>query len=65
MKNELAQRGVAVLLLHPGWVQTDMGGNRAPINANTSVDGMMERIAELTVEQTGAYVQFDGTPVPW
>ena len=65
MKNELAERGVAVLLLHPGWVQTDMGGVNAPIDARTSVAGMMDRIAELTIQQTGAYVQYDGTPVPW
>ena len=65
MKNELAERGVAVLLLHPGWVQTDMGGVNAPIDVRTSVAGMMDRIAELTIQQTGAYVQYDGTPVPW
>ena len=65
MKNELAERGVAVLLLHPGWVQTDMGGAHAPIDVQTSVNGMMQRIKELNLENTGTYVQFDGTPVPW
>jgi len=65
MKNELAQRGVAVLLLHPGWVQTDMGGAHAPVDVQTSVNGMMQRIKELNLANTGTYVQFDGTPVPW
>ena len=65
MKPELAERGVATVLLHPGWVQTDMGGPHAPVNAVDSVAGMLARIDELTVATSGLYRSFDGTLLPW
>lgn len=65
MKPELAKRGVATVLLHPGWVQTDMGGPHAPVNAVDSVAGMLERIDELTTATSGAYRSFDGAFLPW
>jgi len=65
MKPELAERGVATVLLHPGWVQTDMGGPQAPVNTVDSVAGMLARIDELTVATSGSYRSFDGTNLPW
>jgi len=65
MKPELAKRGVATVLLHPGWVQTDMGGPHAPVDAVDSVAGMLERIDELTVMTSGSYRSFDGAFLPW
>jgi len=65
MKPELAERGVATVLLHPGWVQTDMGGPHAPVNTVDSVAGMLARIDELTVATSGSYRSFDGTILPW
>jgi NAD(P)-dependent dehydrogenase (short-subunit alcohol dehydrogenase family) len=65
MKPELAERGVAAVLLHPGWVQTDMGGPQAPVNTVDSVAGMLARIDELTVATSGSYRSFDGTILPW
>jgi len=65
MKPELAERGVATVLLHPGWVQTDMGGPQAPVNTVDSVAGMLARIDELTVATSGSYRSFDGTILPW
>lgn len=65
MKPELVERGVATVLLHPGWVQTDMGGPHAPVNTVDSVAGMLARIDELTVATSGLYRSFDGTLLPW
>jgi NAD(P)-dependent dehydrogenase (short-subunit alcohol dehydrogenase family) len=65
MKPELAERGVATVLLHPGWVQTDMGGPHAPVNTVDSVAGMLACIDELTVATSGSYRSFDGTILPW
>lgn len=65
MKNELRERGVSVLLIHPGWVETDMGGPNAPIQAEESVNGIMARIDEQTLELTGRFVDYTGQTLPW
>jgi len=56
---------IVVGLLHPGWVSTDMGGPRAPIDAQTSVTGMRRVIATLTKERAGRFWAYDGSEVPW
>ena len=65
MKNELTSQGISILIMHPGWVETDMGGPHAPLSVEESVNGIMQRIKEQTLEMTGRYVQFDGTPIEW
>lgn len=57
--------GLSVLLLHPGWVQTAMGGRNAPIDATTSVRGMRKIIAELAPARSGAFLTYDGRELPW
>ena len=65
MKNELGAVGVSVLLIHPGWVETDMGGSNAPLQASESVAGILEQIAEQTVEVSGRFVDYKGERLPW
>ena len=62
---DLKSQGIGVLILHPGWVQTDMGGMNALIDAKTSVQGMCEVIDRFNLSQTGAFIKYDGTPMPW
>ena len=65
MSLELKQHAVGILLLHPGWVKTRMGGDNAPLTPKQSVDGMMHMVSNFTLPMTGQYYRYDGTPMPW
>ena len=62
---ELKEQAVGVLIFHPGWVKTDMGGNNAPLEAVQSIAGMRQVISAFSLEQTGHFVKYDGTSLPW
>jgi len=52
-------------LFHPGWVQTDMGGPGADIDAKTSVRSLRKAISELTPADNGGFFNYDGSPLEW
>ncbi|MBK8907998.1 MAG: SDR family oxidoreductase [Rhodospirillales bacterium] len=62
---DLKSRGIALVILHPGWVRTDMGGPHGLLDPPESISGMRRVIAELNVENTGRFVNYDGSEVPW
>lgn len=62
---DLQPRSIGVLILHPGWVRTDMGGPDALIDVETSVSGMRRRIAEFALPQSGSFIRYDGNIAPW
>lgn len=62
---DLKPDGIGVLILHPGWVQTDMGGANALIDSKTSVAGMCNVIDNFTLAQTGSFIKYDGKNLPW
>ena len=49
-----------MVCLHPGWVQTDMGGGAAPMTPEASASGLRRVMAALTPADRGAYIQYDG-----
>jgi NAD(P)-dependent dehydrogenase (short-subunit alcohol dehydrogenase family) len=59
------QRPVTLLLLHPGWVQTDMGGAGAPLGAEESVAGMRRVIEALPRSESGTFLDYRGGSIPW
>lgn len=65
MANALAPQGIAVVLLHPGWVRTDMGGPNGMIDAPESIQGMRAMIAQTSVASTGRFVDYQGKELPW
>lgn len=62
---DLSGKGVITLLLHPGWVQTDMGGTSALIDTVTSVTGMRAVIEGAGAADNGRFFNYDGTELPW
>ncbi len=63
--NDLKPRGVTVVALHPGWVQTRMGGQNAPVTLQASVAGQQKLFDSLTMAQSGQFFNYDGTELPW
>ena len=62
---DLAPRHIKVVVLHPGWVQTDMGGPNALITVAKSVAGLSSVIANLTTAQSGNFINYDGSTIAW
>ncbi len=65
MAHELAGDGIIAVVLHPGWVQTDMGGAGAPLSIDESVTAMVATIDRLGSAQSGGFFDRHGEPLPW
>jgi NAD(P)-dependent dehydrogenase (short-subunit alcohol dehydrogenase family) len=57
--------GVVAIVVHPGWVRTDMGGSAAPLSVEDSVAGMVELIDGLTDDRHGQFLTWDGRQHAW
>lgn len=60
---DLAPLDIAVGIYHPGWVLTEMGGPEADITVEQSVAGLVTRFDALSLENTGCFETFDGSPL--
>lgn len=65
VSNDLGPRGVIAVALHPGWVQTRMGGENAPVAVDESVAGQQRLLDSLTPAKSGRFFNFDGRELPW
>jgi NAD(P)-dependent dehydrogenase (short-subunit alcohol dehydrogenase family) len=65
LSQELADEGFIFTVLHPGWVQTDMGGSSATYTPQESVAGLVKVIEGLGPEDNGGFYDFQGQPIPW
>jgi NAD(P)-dependent dehydrogenase (short-subunit alcohol dehydrogenase family) len=62
---DVKEKGVTVLLLHPGWVKTDMGGPDAEIDVTTSVKGLRKKIGAASIDDSGRFFNYDGKEISW
>lgn len=58
-------RDITSVAMHPGWVQTDMGGAKAPLTVAESVTSMLGVMDRLTGADSGRFLNYDGTTIPW
>ncbi|GLP95226.1 SDR family oxidoreductase [Paraferrimonas sedimenticola] len=65
LAKDLVDDDVTVVVLHPGWVKTDMGGPNAFCLPQDSVYGMIEQINATDLTNTGRFVDYCGNEIPW
>ncbi|MGB1954317.1 MAG: SDR family oxidoreductase [Candidatus Poseidoniaceae archaeon] len=59
------ENDISVSCYHPGWVLTDMGGERAPVQPHDSVSGLIRLIEMQNLERTGRFFEYTGVELPW
>jgi short-subunit dehydrogenase len=65
LTHDLKNQDIATMTLHPGWVRTDMGGAGGWIDVKESVSGMIDQISNLSLQNTGQYIDYAGKPIKW
>jgi NAD(P)-dependent dehydrogenase (short-subunit alcohol dehydrogenase family) len=62
---DLKPKQIAVVILHPGFVRTEMTGGQGAIDPGESAAGLLARIDELGIEGTGRFLHMNGEALPW
>ena len=62
---DLKSKGIAVVILHPGFVKTDMTHQSGMVEAADSAKALVARIDELTLETSGRFLHMNGEALPW
>jgi NAD(P)-dependent dehydrogenase (short-subunit alcohol dehydrogenase family) len=62
---DLKERGLKAVILHPGWVETDMGGEKAPLLPPESIKGMRKVLDGLQSVDSGKFISYAGEELPW
>jgi len=65
LAHDLRDERIACVLLHPGWVQTRMGGPKAPIPLEQSVRDMRRVTMRISPTESGMFLDASGEPLPW
>merc|ERR1712202_33262 len=62
---DLANTGILVMAMHPGWVLTEMGGPNAQITTETCCKTMIETLTGLTEKDHGTFLRYNNTGIQW
>jgi len=65
LSRELRPEGIVTIVVHPGWVQTDMGGGHATLTPEKSAAALIRLVSALSEKDNGAFFNYDGSPLPW
>jgi NAD(P)-dependent dehydrogenase (short-subunit alcohol dehydrogenase family) len=66
MSNELKQDNIICVNVNPGWVQTDMGGQKAQFTTEQAVTNILTNIVlKVSIAESGKFLNFDGSEHPW
>ncbi|KAI9478829.1 MAG: hypothetical protein EXX96DRAFT_572399 [Benjaminiella poitrasii] len=61
----LAKENFIVYASHPGWVKTDLGGDKAPVEPEDSIRGQLAKLESATTDDNGGFFDFNGKPIAW
>ncbi|KAM9470175.1 C-signal-like isoform 1-T1 [Clarias gariepinus] len=62
---DLQDDGILCAVVHPGWVQTDMGGEKAPLTLEESIPPLLAVISALSEKDHGQFLDYEGQNLPW
>lgn len=65
MAHQLKPKGITSVVVHPGWVQTDMGGQAADLTPDQSTSSILNTIDQLSAKDNGRFVDYKGDELPW
>lgn len=65
LSNELKEMEITVVVIHPGWVKTDMGGENAPLELESSITSIIKVIDSLSIADTGKFLDWQRNEVQW
>jgi len=65
LSNDLREKGITVLAIEPGWIQTDMGGPDAPITPEEPISKIIYLIESIEISETGKFLTRNGDELPW
>ncbi|NHK32067.1 MAG: SDR family oxidoreductase [Asgard group archaeon] len=65
LSNDLLEKEIAVIALHPGWIKTDMGGPNAPMELVESISLIIDFIERIDISDTGKFLDWKGNELPW
>lgn len=65
LSNDLLPKGIISVALHPGWVQTEMGGPNALISPEASAAGLKSVLDQLSAADSGSFIDYQGQTLPW
>lgn len=65
MSCDLKDGKILCISMHPGWVRTDMGGSKAPLDVDTSTQNIVQTLMALDASHNGGFFEHDGKPLPW
>ncbi len=65
LAQDLKPKGVSLILLHPGFVQTDLVAQQGDVTATHAASNLVRQINELTLESSGSLIHANGEPLPW
>lgn len=65
LSHDIKTDNISVAAIHPGWVKTRMGGPNGLIDVETSVAGISQVIEQMNQQNSGQFVNYDGSTIPW
>jgi NAD(P)-dependent dehydrogenase (short-subunit alcohol dehydrogenase family) len=65
LSNDLLEKEITVIALHPGWIKTDMGGPEAPMDLVESISLIIDLIERIDISNTGKFLDWKGNELPW